>query len=280
MTKPIEQTIHEMRVDILDMCHRCGAEGAHLGSCMSLVEILAVLYTQVFRATPLDPHDEKRDRLFISKGHGSIAMYAAMRQAGILSNEEIQLPLMGDQTFLFKHSARLPEKGIESSSGSLGQGLSLGIGTCLGLKLKGNTDSRVYVIIGDGECNEGSIWEAALFAGARKLKNLTVIIDKNRLQLDGETAKILDMDDIAQKWAAFGFQTIDIDGHNPQEVLSALRVKANDKPIAIIAHTVKGHGVLFAENNVEWHQKHLTDELYEKAMEEEMTRWGKNGLHT
>lgn len=258
---------HRMRLDILDMVHRAGSEGAHLGGCLSLVEILTVLYTHILQFNPKQPDWELRDRLILSKAHASIALYAAMHAAGIYSDEEINQPLYGETTFLYKHSKRDPSHGIEMSGGSLGQGLPFGVGIAMALLEKKNAISHVYVIVGDGECNEGSIWEAAALAGHHRLPNLTVIIDKNRLQLDGYTRDIINMDNMEERWRAFGFEARTVDGHSYKELLAALKTP-HTGPLAIIANTVKGNGISFAQDNPDWHDNFLTDALYQKALGE------------
>ena len=255
-----------MRRDIVELVHRAGNEGAHLGGCLSLVEILTVLYTSILRYDPKRPDWELRDRVVISKNHSSIALYAAMHQAGLISDSEIQLPLYGEDTFLYKHSRRNVAHGIEISGGSLGQGISFAEGIALALRRKGS-DARVYAIVGDGECNEGSVWEAASLAGHLALDNLTVIVDKNGLQLDGATKDIINMDNMAERWSAFGFDAVTVDGHDYAQ-LNAVFARRSGKPLAVIAETVKGKGVSFAEGNVDWHDNVLTDELYRQAMEE------------
>lgn len=256
-----------IRLDILDMVHRAGSEGAHLGGCLSLVEILTVLYHDLLRYDPQRPNWEYRDRVILSKAHGSIALYAAMHQAGILSDEQIQQPLYGKETFLYKHSVRNTVYGLEMSGGSLGQGLPFAVGVAIALRRKRNCNSRVYAILGDGECNEGSIWEAAALAGHLALNNLTVVVDKNQLQLDGATRDILNMDNMAQRWSAFGFDVVEVPGHDCERLLRAFQ-KTHNGPLAVIANTVKGNGISFAAGNYAWHNNHLTDELYKKALEE------------
>ncbi len=265
--KSMEKFARGMRLDIVELVYRAGKEGAHLGGCLSLVDILTVLYCKFLRFDVKNPAWELRDRLILSKAHASIGLYAAMHQAGLLSDEQIALPLYGDETFLYKHSRRDVSHGIEMSGGSLGQGLSFALGIALALQRKGNNQSRVYAIVGDGECNEGSIWEAAALAGHLHQKNLTVIVDKNGLQLDGSTREILNMDNMDERWRAFGFDAKVVDGHDREAISSAL-AEQSEKPVAVIAQTIKGKGVSFAENNVDWHDNVLTEELYAQALRE------------
>lgn len=256
-----------IREDIVDMCYRLGNSAGHLGGCMSLVELLAVLYGRELKFDPNNLTWESRDRVIMSKGQGSIAMYAAMHQIGMLADLSIAGNLLGEETPYYKQSVRNPEYGIEFSSGSLGQGLAYGVGIAWALKNKNNSGSKVFVILGDGECNEGSVWEAASLAGHLKLDNLIVIVDYNGLQIDGNTKDINCLDSLKERWDAFGFHSLEIDGHDIDEITKAYRVSSKE-PLAIIAKTTKGKGIHFAENQVEWHQNVLTSELYRLALED------------
>lgn len=255
-----------MRKDLLWMALNAGNSGAHLGGSLSMIEILSTLYLGVMSYDAKTPRMTSRDRLILSKGHGTLAMYAAMRQIGLIPYEDLQT-FKSNETYLTGHPSMNLDKGIEFSSGSLGQGLSLGVGTCLALKRKDNLQSRVFVIVGDGECDEGSVWEAAMSAAHYKLDNLVVIVDNNGLQYDGRTAEILGLGRIADKWEAFGWETYSIDGHRVDELYDTLSIRS-DKPIAIIANTIKGKGISFMENDSTWHNGRLTKELYDKAMVE------------
>jgi len=232
---------------------------------------MAVLYLEAMRYDPHKATWEGRDRLILSKGHGVMAQYAAMKQAGMLTDEEL-MTFKQHNTRLCAHPSMCPEMGIEFSGGSLGQGLSLGVGTALALRRKGNTDSRVFVVLGDGECNEGSVWEAAASASHFGLDRLTVVVDRNHLQYDGPTCDVLRMDDLAQKWVAFGFDTRTVDGHSVpalREVLRGGAAMVGSAPTAILADTVKGKGVSYMENNPVWHNGALSDEQYAQAMREQ-----------
>ena len=251
----------DMRRDILQMSFNCGSMGAHLGGSMSAVEILAVLFADIMKH-----QGELRDRFVMSKAHSVMALYAALKQIGKLTQEEINQG-MKKGSILYKHPCMNIEKGIEFSGGSLGQGLSLGVGTALALQKKQNCESNVYVLIGDGECDEGAIWEAAASASHYKLNNLTVVIDQNGLQNDGTTDEIMNFSNMKQRWEAFGFAALPVDGHNVIELEQAFRTVV-DKPKAIIAKTIKGKGVSFAENVVDWHASYLTEELYKIALED------------
>lgn len=261
ITMNVEFVSKEMRKDILRMAYNCGTGGAHIGGSMSVVEILSVLYTEV-----MCHKGDIRDRFIMSKAHAVIALYAALHQVGKLTDCDIE-NAMKPGSILFKHPCMNVKKGIEFSGGSLGHGLSLGVGTALALKMKKNSESRVYVMLGDGECDEGAIWEAAACASHYKLDNLTVIIDQNGLQNDGTTKEILDFSDMPQRWKAFGFYVQKIDGHNVEQIRKAFEKKSN-QPKAIVAKTIKGKGVSFAENVVDWHAAYLTKELFDRAIEE------------
>lgn len=254
-----------IRKDILLMGLNTGNQGSHLGGSLSLVEIMAVLYTRVLNLE--DFNSESRDRVILSKGHGVMAQYAAMKENNLL--KEDLLTFKQDGSKLPAHPSLLHNlPGIEFATGSLGQGLSLGVGVALGLKRKNNDKSKIYVVLGDGECNEGSVWEAAMSAAHYKLDNLIVIVDKNGLQYDGKTDDVMSMGLLDKKFMAFGFKAVSVDGHNEEEILNALNITHDNQPMAIIANTIKGKGVSFIENDKTWHNKRLTKEQYEQAIAE------------
>ena len=228
----------EMRRDILRMALAAKREGGHLGGSLSAVEILAALYGGGMHFDPKCPTDEERDRFIFSKGHGVMAQYAAFRQIGLLTDERI-LTYKQAGSAVTAHPSLNPDLGMEFASGSLGQGLSQGVGVALALRRKNNLSSRVFILLGDGECDEGSVWEAAMSAANYKLGNLVAIVDKNGLQYDGDTEKVLALDDLAAKWSAFGWNAVDVDGHDVAKLLEAFSMRG-DKPLAVIAHTVKG----------------------------------------
>ena len=257
-----ERVAREMRHDILRMGLQTGSNGAHFGGGLSLVEIMAVLYKSVMRVNPALPRWPERDRFILSKGHGAMAYYAALKQAGFVTDEEL-MTFKGNHTFLYGHPSMNPDKGIEFSSGSLGLGLALGVGTAIGLRKRGNNQSRVFVLMGDGECGEGSVWESAASAAHFGLSNLVAIIDKNGLQYDGPTKDVLDMDGMAEKWESFGWQARNVDGHNLAELLAAFE-DLGDRPTVIVADTVKGKGVAFMENNPAWHHNRLTQAQFDE----------------
>jgi transketolase len=255
-----------IRRDVFKMALNSGTKGAHIGGSMSAADILAVLYGDVMKYNTDNPEWDGRDRFIMSKAHSSIGLYAALHYAGFLSDSNIESAMQGE-SILFKHPRLDVAHGLEFSGGSLGQGLALGVGSLLSMKLSGNKTSNVYVMMGDGECDEGSVWEAASSAVHFGLNNLTAIIDRNGLQNDGTTSNIMNLGNMSDRWKSIGFETIEVDGHNVEDIRRALLIQT-DKPKAIIAHTIKGKGVSFAENQVEWHIGYFTQEMYTQAMEE------------
>jgi len=267
----LETAARQIRLDIAKMTYHSGVKGAHLGGSMSMVEILAVLYGSVMKYDVCRPDWEERDRFILSKAHAAVGWYAALKYAGFLNEADIDGAMHG-KSELYEHPKRAPERGIEFSGGSLGQGLSLGVGVALGLRKKGNHTSRVFVCLGDGECDEGAVWEAAASASHFGLNNLAVIIDINGLQYDGATADIMNLGDMAARWSSIGFDSEEVDGHDVMALQEALLAK-HGRPCAICAKTVKGKGLSFAENVVDWHTGRLTLELYEQAVRELRECW-------
>jgi transketolase len=258
----LERVANEMRHDIFRMGMKTGLNGAHFGGGLSMVEIMAVLYMSVLRVSPLEPRWPERDRFILSKGHGAMAYYAALKQIGFVTDEEL-MSFKSNNTSLFGHPSMNPDIGIEFSTGSLGLGLALGVGTAIGLRQRSNDKSRVFVLLGDGECGEGSVWESAAAASHFGLSNLVVIIDKNGLQYDGPTKDVLNMDGMAEKWESFGWQTRTVNGHDVAELLYSFD-NLGPQPTAIIANTVKGKGVSYMENNPLWHHARLTQSQFEE----------------
>ena len=261
-----EEAAKRIRRHIIDMTYNTGKTGAHLGGSLSIVELLAGLYAGVIKYDPSNPEWEGRDRVILSKGHAAMALYPAMVEAGIIKEEELKT-FKEDGSKLGGHPSLNGLPGIEFASGSLGQGLSLGVGVCLALKRRNNLIPRTFVFLGDGECNEGSVWESAMSAGHFVLDNLVAVIDANAIQYDGRTAEVMNMEPFEKKWQDFGWNTLIIDGHNIEEILKAYTFESK-KPLAIIANTVKGKGISFMENNWRYHNSNLTKELYEKAIAE------------
>lgn len=241
--------IRGLAIDALE-----GGERGHIGSTMSLVEILRALFDGVLVFNPNDPKDEKRDRLILSKGHGCIALYALLADKGFFSKDLLSTFCRFD-SILGGHPERAHVPGVEAPTGSLGHGLSVGVGMAVAARIRRDRH-RVFVVVGDGELDEGSVWEAALAAGHHRLDNLTVVIDYNGLQSYGPVDEVWRLEPIQDKWESFGFQTFDIDGHNVQKLEEVLASKnLSKKPRAVIARTVKGKGISFAEHDPAWHHK-------------------------
>lgn len=248
-----------------------GDEGhtGHLGGSCSCADIVAALYGMKMKYDPKNPKWEARDKLVFSKGHAAIAQYAAMAEVGYFPVEELTtLKKLGSR--LQGHPDRNKTPGIEVNTGSLGQGLSLANGMALAMKLDGRKDNKVYCIMGDGEIAEGQIWEAAMSAAFYKLDNIVGILDQNSLQATGPISERFDTNPMPEKWAAFGWHVIEIDGHNTDEIVSALQEAdtVKGKPTMIVARTIKGKGISFAENVVGFHNGSLTKEQYETALKE------------
>jgi transketolase len=263
----IELMSRRIRRRILDMAYAAGASGAHIGGALSIVELLATLYSHVLKYDPSNPTWEKRDRFILSKGHNGIALYAVLAEVGILSQEEIDSFQKSGSMFT-THPIMNRQKGIEFSNGSLGMGLSLGAGLAMAAKIKGQRH-RVLVCMGDGECNEGNIWEAAMTAAHYNLDNMIALIDKNTFQLGGSTDKIMNTGELALKWAHFGWNVVDIEGHDVEQILCAFdEYRMEHQPWAIILNTTKGKGFSFSENNNAWHNGVITKSQYDAAVKE------------
>ena len=267
--KITQELAKKVRRDIVDLTYQAGTNGTHIGGSLSIVEVLSVLYHDIMKFDKNNMADENRDRFIISKGHGAMAQYAVMHRIGILSDEDMAT-FKKDGSSFSTHPYMNISKGIEFSTGSLGHGLSLGVGSALALKKKNNMTSKVFVMMGDGECDEGSIWEAAMSATNFNLDNLVLIIDKNRLQLDGFIENIMKQGSLEDKWKSFGWKICECDGHNVEDIYKVLTevVKNQKQPTVIFAHTVKGKGVSFIENQYNWHIGVLNDDLYQKAVKE------------
>jgi len=262
----LERMARKIRRHIITMLTEAGS--GHPGGSLSLADIVTALYFRIMNHDPAQPEWPDRDRFVLSKGHGVPAQYAALAEAGYIPVDMLKTlrklgsPLQG-------HPAKKELPVLEASTGSLGQGLSVGAGIALAGKLDG-ASYRTYVVLGDGEVQEGQVWEAALFASQHKLDNLTAIVDCNGFQLDGPTADILNLEPLLAKWEAFGFDTREVDGHNMAELVEVLEnvQQVTGKPQAIVARTVKGKGVSFMENNNDFHGKAPTPEQAEKALAE------------
>jgi transketolase len=244
------------------------AEGGHTGGALSIADIMAVLYFYILRIDPENPKWEDRDRVVLSKGHASAAWYAALAERGYFPKEEL-LTFDHVDSRLQGHPDMNRTPGVDMSSGSLGQGISAAIGMALAARYLKKT-YRTFVILGDGETQEGQVWEAAMTAAHYKLDNLIVTLDYNKLQLFGQTNTIMNIEPVIEKWQAFGWNTIEINGHRINEIIQALEnaVKFEGKPTIIVAHTIKGKGVSFMENKVEWHALPPTKKQAKQALKE------------
>ena len=264
LIKELEDKAQKLRRDVV-ISIGVGVAG-HIGGSNSSADIVAALYFHKMRHDPKHPEWRERDRFLLSKGHVGILQYAALAESGYFPVEDLKhTKEIG--SYLQGHPDVQKTPGSEAGTGSLGQGLSIGLGMALGLKLD-RLDSRTYVLVGDGEIAEGQIWEAAMAASAFKADNLVAIVDRNRLQANGRTKERFDTGDIMAKFLSFGWHVIEINGHDMREILSALDEAETVKgvPTAIIANTVKGKGVSFAENVVGYHNGMLTEETYRQAL--------------
>lgn len=244
------------------------AKAGHPGGSLSIAEIMAYLYNVEMKVDASNPKWEDRDRFVLSKGHAAPALYATLALKGFFPTEDMKT-LRKSDSYLQGHPSMKCVPGVDMSTGSLGQGVSTAVGMALAAKLD-NKDTRVYTILGDGEIEEGQVWEAAMFANAKKLDNLVVIVDNNNLQIDGTVEEVNSPYPIPEKFVAFGFNTIEIDGNDFNEIEKALEIAKNTKgvPTAIVAKTVKGKGVSYMENQVNWHGAAPNEELYNQAVAE------------
>jgi len=262
----LQRMAKNLRRHVITMIAEAGS--GHPGGSLSAVEIVTALFFRVLRHRPLEPGWPGRDRFILSKGHAAPLLYAALAECGyfdvaeLTSLRKLGSPLQG-------HTDRTRTPGVEMSSGSLGQGLSFGIGTALAARLDSQS-YRVYVLLGDGECDEGQVWEAAMAAPHFGLDNLVAIIDHNKQQIDGWNSEVMNTEPLAEKWRAFGWEVLEVDGHDIGQILAAFNHAEGVKgrPTAIIAHTIKGKGVSFMENNPDFHGMAPTREQAAKALEE------------
>jgi transketolase len=262
----LEETARLLRVDSLRMIHRRGA--GHPGGALSAAEIMAVLYFHVLRINPADPNWEQRDRFILSKGHASAMLYAALSRRGFfplseLDNwGEIDCPHQG-------HPDRFKTPGVDMTSGLLGHGVAVGVGLALAARLK-ELNYRTYVLLGDGECQGGIVWEGAVTAAKYHLSNLTAILDYNQVQLDGPVQEVMPLEPLTDKWAACNWHVEEVNGHSVSQVAQALGLaeQVHDRPTIIIAHTTKGRGVSFMENQSYWHGNVPNAEQLKQALTE------------
>jgi len=255
-----------LRRHIIAMTAKAGS--GHPGGSLSAAEIVTALFFNHLRHDPSHPRWPDRDRFVLSKGHAAPLLYAALAEAGYFPFQEL-LTLRQLDSRMQGHTDMSTTPGVEMSAGALGQGLSFGIGIALAARLD-RRDYRVYVLLGDGECDEGQVWEAAMAAAHFKVDNIVAIVDRNRQQIDGWTYEVMDTEPLAEKWRSFRWHTIEVDGHDLTQILSAFEEAATikGKPTAVIAHTTKGKGVSFMENNLDFHGKAPTPEEAEQALKE------------
>jgi len=259
-----------LRKNILKMAFEAGSSSSHLGGALSIVEIVSFLFSYQMRIDRKNINWEDRDRFILSKGHACLAYYAALTEIGFIDKNELNT-FEKDDSNLLGHPVLNKKLGIDFSTGSLGMGLSIAIGLSISAKKK-KKDFKVYVIIGDGENNEGSIWEAAMSAPNFKLDNLYVIIDKNNFQQTGTNKEIMNTESLSEKWKSFGWEVSEANGHDIIELFNFFE-KKSPKPKLLIANTVKGKGISFSENNNDWHHAVLTKNFYEKALNELETKY-------
>ena len=253
-----------IRRTILDMVYR--TKSPHIGSSFSIVEVLIALYFKFLNISPSNPIDQERDRFILSKGHACPALYAVLAERGFITKDDLN-SFATNGGVLEQHPSIDIKNGIEITTGSLGHGLSIGVGMVLAQRMDGK-NYKVYVLLSDGELNEGSTWEAVMFAGHHKLSNLIAIVDCNGLQALGYTREIIDLNPVGKKWKDFNWHVQKVDGHDFEQIFKALSSLSPDRPNAIILHTIKGKGVSFMENKVLWHYRAPDDKEYELAMRE------------
>lgn len=260
----LQDRAKEIRRDLITMIG--AAKQGHVGGDLSVTDILTVLYHHVLRIDPANPTAAVRDRFILSKGHCAAAFYATLASAGYIPHAALE-SFMKPLSELSGHPNRTKVPGVETNTGPLGHGLPVAVGEAIAARLKG-TDERVFVALGDGEMQEGSNWEALMLAGHRKLANLTVIVDRNRLQQGARTEETNALDPLDDKLAAFGLEVRVIDGHDIAALIEAFGPSTTGKPVGVIANTIKGKGVSFIEDRVEWHHKVPSAEQVAQAMEE------------
>ncbi|HUS98938.1 MAG TPA: transketolase [Candidatus Thermoplasmatota archaeon] len=262
----LDLTAVKIRKHIIEMLYL--AKSGHPGGSLSAVEAIVALYFHHMRHNPKNPKDPNRDRFVLSKGHAAPTLYAALAECGYFDVKELRL-LRQINCMLQGHPVCTHIPGVEASTGSLGHGLSFGVGIALAGKLD-KKDYRVYVMVGDGETNEGQIWEAATCATHYKLDNLTALIDRNFLQIDGKTEDVLRLESVRDRWSSFGWYVLEVDGHNIEEIIDALLTANEQKnqPTMIILNTVKGKGISFMENNIDFHGVPPNEMEYKLAMKE------------
>lgn len=253
----LESTNRDMRLNMLKLTHALGRKGAHIAPSLSMTEIISTLFFEVM--------DWSKDLFILSKGHGGLAYYCGLKEAGFINQEQLET-FDSDGGEFPGQPSKNHKYGIVFSSGSLGMGLSYGVGRALAISAR-NEKGKVFVVVGDGELNEGSIWESVMLANQLKLSNLAVIVDWNKLQSDGDTSEIVSLD-LEAVWKAYGWNVVICDGHDTKQLSQSLKNKNHKGPLVVLARTVKGKGVSFMENNRAWHHGTLDDNQYEMAQKE------------
>lgn len=260
----VEELAKRIRIHVLEMTSR--GKSSHIGSALSIADIMAVLYHNVMRINPEDPKDPSRDRFILSKGHAGVCVYAVLAEVGFFSTKDLETHYQ-DGSNLSGHLSHKGVPGVEISTGSLGHGLSIAVGMAYAAMLDG-AQHRVFALLSDGECDEGSTWEAILFAAHHRLKNLTAIVDYNKIQSLGAVSDTIALEPFVDKWDSFGWAVSEVDGHSCVALSEALNTRTSGKPNVVIAHTTKGKGVSFMENSVLWHYRSAQGEEYKRALEE------------
>ncbi len=262
----LQEKAKELREKLIQVTYNCG--GSHLGGALSQMEILVALYYKYMNIDPKNPEMVDRDRFVLSKGHGGVGHATLLGDKGYFDPELLnEFNKTGSPFGMHLDKNKVP--GVDASTGSLGHGLSIAVGMAMGARFKGEK-WHTYCVLGDGECHEGSIWEAAMAGAHYKLTNLTVFVDRNWLSLDGNTEDVMKLEPFADKWTSFGWRVITIDGHDFDKIAEAIEAaKAEtEKPVVVIAETVKGKGVSFMEGEIGWHYGGLDDQTRDKALEE------------
>ena len=262
--KELQILANKIRKDVVQATYSTGKSGAHIGGSLSCADILAVLYGNHMRTDAI--HNDNRDRFIMSKGHAALAQYCVLKEIGILTQEELET-FDKDGSEYVAHTRKNESKGLDFSGGSLGLGMSFAAGVALACKQR-QYDNHIYVLLGDGECDEGIVWEAILFAAHDHLNNLTIIVDYNHLQADGLIEEVVSLGDLREKMHSFSDNVHVVDGHNVQAIDEALSAPMTTSPKIIIAETIKGKGVSFIENKYNWHHGSLNEAKYNKAMAE------------
>lgn len=268
LIRDLKEKAIDIRTDIMDMSYKGAGRVIHVAPSLSAADILSALYFHIMNIRPDDPHWADRDRFIISKGHACPVLYAALAEKGFFPKDEL-LTIRGLNSRLQGHPDMRKTPGVDMTSGSLGNGISCALGIALALKRQ-QRKSKVYVLLGDGEIQEGLVWEAAMAAAHFGATNLVAIVDKNNFQSCGATPDVMNMEPLADKWTSFGWKVLEMHGHNMEDIVRTLEIarEFHGRPVCIIANTIKGKGISFIEHNNKWHAKAPTDEEYAAAIAE------------